>query len=45
VRVREHEAGAARSHLRESPGFFVNGRVCDVSGGMHQLADAIDALG
>jgi protein-disulfide isomerase len=44
-RIREQEAGAARSHLRESPGFFVDGRVCDVSGGMTGLADRIDAMG
>jgi protein-disulfide isomerase len=40
-RIREHMDGAVRSHLRATPGFFVNGRVCDVSGGMHALADAV----
>ncbi len=43
-RIREQEAGAVRSHLRESPGFFVNGRACDVSGGMHTLANTIGAM-
>jgi protein-disulfide isomerase len=43
-RIREQEDGAVRSHLRESPGFFVNGRVCDVSGGMHELANTVAAL-
>jgi protein-disulfide isomerase len=40
-RIREQEDGAVRSHLRGSPGFFVNGKVCDVSGGMHELANAV----
>jgi len=39
-RVREHIAGAQRSHVRATPGFFVNGTVCDVSGGMHALSSA-----
>ncbi len=43
-RIREQEDGAVRSHLRESPGFFVNGRVCDVSGGLDELARAVAAL-
>ncbi len=42
-RIREHEDGAVRSHLRATPGSFVNGKVCDVSGGMHMLADAVAA--
>ena len=44
-RIREMEDGAIRSHLRAAPGFFVNGRVCDVSGGMHALARAVAAAG
>jgi protein-disulfide isomerase len=44
-RIREQEDGAVRSHLRGSPGFFVNGQVCDVSGGMHELANTVAALG
>ena len=43
-RIREQQAGAVRSHLRESPGFFVNGAVCDVSGGMHELATVVDVM-
>jgi len=44
-RVREQQEGGTRSHLRAAPGFFVNGKVCDVSDGMHELANAIAALG
>jgi protein-disulfide isomerase len=40
-RVREQMEGASRSHLRATPGFFVNGRLCDVSGGMQHLADVV----
>jgi protein-disulfide isomerase len=43
-RVREHVDGANRSHLRATPGFFVNGQVCDVSGGMHALAERVAKL-
>ena len=43
-RVREQVAGANRSHIRAIPGFFVNGQVCDVSGGMHALADRVAKL-
>ena len=39
-RVREHIAGAQKSHVRAAPGFFVNGTVCDVSGGMQALSSA-----
>ena len=39
-RVREHIDGAHRSHVRATPGFFVNGTVCDVSGGMQALSSA-----
>lgn len=42
-RIREQQDGGVRSHLRASPAFFVNGRLCDVSAGMHDLADAVDA--
>jgi hypothetical protein len=30
-----------RSHLRATPGFFVDGRVCDVSGGLQALSEAV----
>jgi len=43
-RVREQMAGAVQSHLRASPGFYVNGRVLDVSGGLHLLADHVRSL-
>ena len=43
-RVREHIAGAVRSHVRATPGFFVNGRICDVSGGMQALSGAAHEL-
>jgi protein-disulfide isomerase len=43
-RVREQVDGATRSHLRATPGFFVNGQVCDVSGGMHALAERVAKL-
>jgi protein-disulfide isomerase len=43
-RVREHMEGALRSHLRATPGFYVNGRVCDVSGGIHVLGERIAQL-
>lgn len=42
-RVREHQEGGRRSHLRATPGFFVNGVVQDVSGGMRDLFDAVAA--
>jgi protein-disulfide isomerase len=44
-RVREQQDGGTRSHLRAAPEFFVNGRVCDVSGGMYELAKAVAAAG
>ncbi len=31
-RIREQMAGGSASHLRATPGFFVNGKVCDVVG-------------
>jgi protein-disulfide isomerase len=43
-RVREHEQGGRASGVRASPGFFVNGRVQDVSFGMQHLHDAVAAL-
>lgn len=45
-RVREHQDGGTRSHLRATPGFFVNGVVQDVSGGMQALFATVErALG
>ena len=43
-RVREQMEGAVRSHVRATPAFYVNGRVCDVSGGIHALADRVNSL-
>jgi protein-disulfide isomerase len=40
-RVREHQAGGVRSHLRASPEFFVGGKVCDVSFGLENLESAV----
>lgn len=42
-RVREQQEGGRRAHLRATPGFFVNGIVQDVSGGMQALFDAVAA--
>jgi protein-disulfide isomerase len=43
-RVREQMDGALRSHVRATPAFYVNARVCDVSGGIHALADRVRTL-
>jgi protein-disulfide isomerase len=40
-RIREHQEGGRRSHLRATPAFFVNGEVCDVSGGAQHLFTAV----
>ena len=42
-RIREHQQSGRTSHLRATPGFFVNGRVQDVSFGLHALFDAVNA--
>jgi protein-disulfide isomerase len=42
-RIREHVAGGKRSHVRGTPGFFVNGTIRDVSFGMQALFDAVNA--
>jgi protein-disulfide isomerase len=39
--VREQMDGAARSHVRGTPGFFVNGHIQDASAGMHSLREAV----
>jgi protein-disulfide isomerase len=41
--VREHMEGGRRSHIRATPGFFVNGTIVDVSFGMRALFDATEA--
>jgi protein-disulfide isomerase len=42
-RVREHQDGGRRSHLRATPGFFINGVVQDVSRGMQDVLSAVKA--
>jgi len=41
-RVREHQNGALKSHIRSMPAFFVNGELQDVTFGMDRLMTAID---
>ncbi len=40
-RVREHQDSGRRSHVRGTPGFFVNGTILDVSFGLERLFDAV----
>jgi protein-disulfide isomerase len=40
-RVREHQEGGRRSHIRATPTLFVNGVVQDVSGGLGDLFAAV----
>lgn len=40
-RIREHQDGGRRSHVRGTPGFFVDGRIQDVSFGLGRLFDAV----
>ena len=42
-RVREHQRSGDASGVRATPTFFVNGRLVDVSYGLHALLDAVDA--
>ena len=42
-RIREHIEGAQRSNVRSTPGFFVNGRIQDVSFGIRGLFEAVEA--
>lgn len=42
-RIREHEEGGARSGVRATPTFFINGRLHDVSFGIAGLFDAIES--
>ena len=41
-RVLEHLESGQRSGVRGTPGFFLNGRVVDVSFGLHNLLEAIE---
>jgi protein-disulfide isomerase len=43
-RIREQVDGAIRDHVRSTPAFFVNGRFCDTSAGIHALADRVRSL-
>lgn len=43
-RVREHIASGNDSGVRATPTFYVNGRIQDVSFGLHALADAVAEL-
>jgi protein-disulfide isomerase len=40
-RIREHQDSGRRSHVRGTPGFFVAGRIQDVSFGFERLFDAV----
>ena len=42
-RIREDIESGRSSHLRATPGFFVNGVIIDVSFGLHSLFDAVEA--
>ena len=42
-RIREHQQSGRESGVRSTPAFFVNGRIQDVSFGMHLLFDAVEA--
>jgi protein-disulfide isomerase len=42
--VREHQRRAQWSGVRATPGFIINGRIQDVSYGMHALIDVIEEL-
>jgi protein-disulfide isomerase len=42
-RVHEHIDGGAKSGVRSTPGFFVNGTVQDVSFGLERLYEAVEA--
>jgi hypothetical protein len=42
-RVLEHLDSGNRSGVRGTPGFFLNGRIVDVSFGLHGLLDGVEA--
>jgi len=41
-RVQEHMASGKHLGLRATPAFYVNGKVTDVSFGLHRLHEAIE---
>jgi len=43
-RIREHLDSGRRSHVRSTPGLFLNGTIRDASFGLRALFDATDAL-
>jgi protein-disulfide isomerase len=43
-RIREHQRSGRDSGVRGTPTFFVNGKIQDVSFGIHALFDAVQAL-
>jgi protein-disulfide isomerase len=43
-RVRQHIESGVASGVRGTPGFFVNGRIEDVSFGMQRLFEAVEAI-
>ena len=43
-RVREHQQSGRDSGVRGTPTFFVNGKIQDVSFGIHALFEAVEAL-
>ena len=43
-RVQEHIAGAEQSGVHGTPTLFVNGQLCDVSGGYERLREAINKV-
>jgi protein-disulfide isomerase len=42
-RVREHQQSGRASGVRATPGFFLNGRILDVSYGLGALSEAVEA--
>lgn len=42
-RIREHQRSGHESAVRSTPGFFINGRIHDVSFGMQSLFDGVNA--
>jgi protein-disulfide isomerase len=42
-RIREHQRSGRESGVHATPGFFVNGRIQDVSFSLHSLFDAVEA--
>jgi protein-disulfide isomerase len=43
-RIREHQEGGAKSGVRATPAFFINGKLHDVSFGIAGLYDAIERV-